>query len=201
MRDLKQFQIYNEYLPVNIFNKIKDLVYKAKGDANDTLAGNIQQQYDLYAEKDTEIRDYLLQIGNNNLFQNYRNYLAQLFTNRQCRSALTKTWVNFQKKNEFNPMHTHHGIFSFVIFIKIPYNCEDYKKKFSKMKPDEVKAGMLSFQHIDSWTGRIEAIDISLNPEYEGGIYYFKSKHQHQVYPFYDTDEYRITVSGNLHIL
>ena len=61
MRDLKQLQIYNEYLPVNIFNKLKDLVYKAKDDANDSLAGNIQKEYNLYAENDPEIRDYLLQ--------------------------------------------------------------------------------------------------------------------------------------------
>ena len=69
------------------------------------------------------------------------------------------------------------------------------------MKPRDVKAGMLSFQYIDSWSGSIETVDISLNPTYEGGIYFFKAKHLHQVYPFYDTNEYRITVSGNLHLL
>tara|TARA_R100001509_G_scaffold1270_3_gene1210 strand:- start:1909 stop:2514 length:606 start_codon:yes stop_codon:yes gene_type:complete len=201
MKDLKEYQIYNEYLPVNIFNKLKDLVYKAKDDANNTLAGNIEKEYNLYAEKDPEIRDYILRMSNNSLFQNYHNYLSQLFTNRSCRSVLAKTWVNFQKKHEFNPLHTHDGIFSFVIFVKIPYDCEKYKKKFSKMKPNDMKAGMLSFQHIDSWTGRIEAVDISLNPKYEGGIYFFKAKHLHQVYPFYDTNDYRITVSGNLHLL
>jgi|TARA_E500000318_G_scaffold12392_2_gene11348 hypothetical protein len=201
MRDLKQYQIYNEYLPVNVFNKLKDLVYKAKDDANNTLAGNIQQEYNLYAERDPEIRDYILHMGRNSLFQNYHNYLTALFAERACSSVLAKTWVNFQKKHEFNPLHTHDGVFSFVIFVKIPYDCEKYKKKFSKMKPNDMKAGMLSFQHIDPWTNRIESIDVSLNPKYEGGIYFFKSKHLHQVYPFYDTNEYRITVSGNLHLL
>tara|TARA_R100000455_G_scaffold25957_1_gene14567 strand:+ start:518 stop:1123 length:606 start_codon:yes stop_codon:yes gene_type:complete len=201
MRDLKQLQIYNEYLPVNIFNKLKDLVYKAKDDANDSLAGNIQKEYNLYAENDPEIRDYLLQMSNNNLFADYHTYLSRLFLKNSCNSVVGKTWVNFQKKNEFNPLHTHDGIFSFVIFIKIPYDCENYRKKFIKTKPNDLKVGMLSFQHIDSWTGRVESIDISLNPTYEGGIYFFKSKHLHQVYPFYDTNEYRITVSGNLHLV
>tara|TARA_R100000657_G_C4649122_1_gene93751 strand:- start:244 stop:849 length:606 start_codon:yes stop_codon:yes gene_type:complete len=201
MRDLKNLQIYNEYLPVNIFNKLKDLVYKAKDEANDTLAGNIEKEYTLYAENDPEIRDYLLHMSNNKLFEDYHNYLSRLFHKRNCRSIIGKTWVNFQKKNEFNPLHTHDGIFSFVIFIKIPYDCEDYKKKFPKMQPSDMKAGMLSFQHIDPWSNRIEAIDISLNPTYEGGIYFFKAKHLHQVYPFYDTNKYRITVSGNLHLV
>ena len=205
MIDLRQYQIYGEYLPVNIFNKFKYLVYAAKDaakeDANDTLAGNIQEEYNLYAERDPEIRDYILQISKNSLFQNYHNHLARLFAKRECSSHLAKTWVNFQKKHEFNPPHTHDGVFSFVIFIKIPYDCEKYKKKFTKMKPRDVKAGMLSFQYIDSWSGSIETVDISLNPTYEGGIYFFKAKHLHQVYPFYDTNEYRITVSGNLHLL
>ena len=201
MKDLKYLQIYNEYLPVNIFKKICDLAYKAKEDMNDDLTGNIEREYVLRAEEDPEINQYLMQISNNKLFADYHHYLSQLFASRKCKPVLAKTWVNFQQKNEFNPLHTHDGIFSFVIFVKIPYDCEDYKTKFPKTKPENIKVGMLSFQHIDPWVGRPMSVDISLNPKYEGGIYFFKSKHVHQVYPFYDTDEYRVTVSGNIHLL
>ena len=44
---------------------------------------------------------------------------------------LEELWVNFQKKHEFNPLHVHGGIFSFVIFIKIPYDLHDEEKLFN----------------------------------------------------------------------
>ena len=32
---------------------------------------------------------------------------------------IDKLWVNFQKKHEFNPIHKHNGVFSFVIWLDI----------------------------------------------------------------------------------
>ena len=37
-----------------------------------------------------------------------------------------------------------------------------------------------------------------LSPEYEGMMLFFPSRLDHMVYPFYDCDEDRITVSGNI---
>ena len=33
---------------------------------------------------------------------------------------LKSIWVNYQKQHEFNPPHHHNGLFSFVVFMKIP---------------------------------------------------------------------------------
>ena len=33
---------------------------------------------------------------------------------------LDNFWVNYQKETEFNPLHTHHGVLSFVAWMKIP---------------------------------------------------------------------------------
>ena len=41
---------------------------------------------------------------------------------------LESFWANYQYKHEFNPVHDHGGAFSFVIWMKIPYDCEDQKK-------------------------------------------------------------------------
>ena len=40
------------------------------------------------------------------------------------------TWVNYMKKTEFNPLHRHGGLFSFVIFIQIPYDLSEEDKVF-----------------------------------------------------------------------
>ena len=37
-----------------------------------------------------------------------------------------------------------------------------------------------------------------MNPDREGTLLFFPSELDHQVYPFYDCDEERISVSGNI---
>ena len=45
---------------------------------------------------------------------------------------LDEWWVNYQKQGEFNPLHSHTGIYSFVIWMKIPFDYrEQNKKKFA----------------------------------------------------------------------
>ena len=55
-------------------------------------------------------------------YENGFNYLKLLRYNTQDRNVVLKSvWVNFQKKYEFNPLHDHTGIISFVIWIDVPY--------------------------------------------------------------------------------
>ena len=46
--------------------------------------------------------------------------------------------------------------------------------------------------------GDIERMDIQMDPEVEGSMFIFPSSLMHQVYPFYNTDEDRISISGNI---
>ena len=34
--------------------------------------------------------------------------------------VMKQWWVNYQNENEFNPIHNHNGVYSFVIWMKIP---------------------------------------------------------------------------------
>ena len=43
---------------------------------------------------------------------------------------ISDLWVNYQKKYEFNPPHSHSGVASFVIFIHIPYDLSEEEKVF-----------------------------------------------------------------------
>ena len=36
--------------------------------------------------------------------------------------VINSLWVNYQYKTEFNPYHDHSGIYSFAIWLKIPYS-------------------------------------------------------------------------------
>ena len=49
--------------------------------------------------------------------------------------------------------------------------------------------------------GGIKTYDYRLSSKYEGYMLFFPSKLRHCVYPFYETDKPRISISGNLSYL
>ena len=48
--------------------------------------------------------------------------------------------------------------------------------------------------------GRIFDLPVHVDKSYEGKMLMFPSFVQHGVYPFYTSDDYRITVSGNVSV-
>ncbi len=115
---------------------------------------------------------------------------------------LNKFWVNYQYKTEFNPFHDHTGVYSFAIWMKIPYDSEDQKKlsQFRGISKSDIKAGFFQFEYCDT-LGVIKNYSYNLSPEYEGYMVFFPASLRHCVYPFYEIDEPRISIAGNLSYL
>jgi len=107
---------------------------------------------------------------------------------------LSTWWVNYQKQNEFQPVHNHSGLYSFVIFMKIPIDSREQNKKVKSNNP---RVSNFEFLFTDT-LGNISSFPYRLIPEDEGTMLFFPASIEHQVYPFYDCDEERITVSGNI---
>ena len=105
-------------------------------------------------------------------------------------------WVNYQYKHEFNPTHYHSGLYSFVIWMKVPYNFKDeHSLPFLKgIKDQDKRAGMFSFTTIDMLG---DSSSYVYEPR-EGTMLFFPSKLHHEVYPFYTSDDARISIAGNL---
>ena len=116
--------------------------------------------------------------------------------------VLNQLWVNYQYKTEFNPYHDHSGVYSFAIWMKIPYEWEDQIKlpQFSDIERKNRKAGNFEFEYIDC-LGRVRTFGYNLSPKFEGYMIFFPAKLRHCVYPFYETDEPRISIAGNLSYL
>ena len=110
---------------------------------------------------------------------------------------LREFWVNFQKKHEYNPTHNHGGVYSFVIWMKIPTRFEDQAKISNSRDSNSKYNSTFQFQYIDI-LGRSRTYLYALNPEDEGKLIIFPSKLLHAVYPFYECDEERISMSGNI---
>ena len=120
----------------------------------------------------------------------------------KTRLVLNSFWVNYQYKTEFNPYHDHSGVYSFAIWLKIPYAWEDQKKlpQFRDMKERDIKAGNFEFEYNDS-LGGVRNFGYNLSPDCEGIMLFFPAKLRHCVYPFYAIDEPRISIAGNISYL
>ena len=113
------------------------------------------------------------------------------FVNAQPTFVLDKPWINYQKKNEFLPTHIHDGIFSYTIWIDIPYD------SYEELKEGGGHASCFHFHYTDI-LGKSREHIIRLSNRDNGRMLFFPAKLSHQVYPFYTTDKYRVSISGNV---
>ena len=99
-------------------------------DAGPTLAGKIEEEY--YFNLKSNSFKYITwasrEFAKNNKYlikeiNKYRGFRSPNFIMESGRRA----WVNFQKKHEYNPMHNHSGVISWVIWYKVPYTFENEK--------------------------------------------------------------------------
>jgi hypothetical protein len=161
---------------------------------NLNLAGNIEAEFKLSKCAD-QLEKYLIPLCND-----YTNNWSTTNSTRELQSnslMLDTYWVNFQKKHEFNPMHTHDGIYSFAIWIKVPFNIADELNTPSSKSANMPRPGMFSFIYTNIF-GEIREAEFPVDKTYEGTIFLFPSCLPHTVYPFSTSDEYRISISGNL---
>jgi len=207
--ELGYHELYNNYgyyidnVPLDVIKDLDEFINQLslnfnKGKKiNDRLAGHIKKEYVYKPNKG---------VG---------NFIKGIVSKIEKSSKLMQTnigdlpkrklhisdfWVNFQEKYEFNPLHSHSGIYSVVIWHKIPYKYEDEQKYF----PDRPNAtnGMFSFHypfHHHS-APNIGTLILLTDKSAEGKICIFPSNLQHAVSPFYSSDDYRITFSCNIHL-
>jgi hypothetical protein len=84
-----------------------------------------------------------------------------------------------------------------VIWHKVPYKIEDERARFPHMKQDEIRAGHFAFLTTNE-LGQIMSIEIPADKTWEGKMALFPANLNHLVYPFYTSDDYRISISGNV---
>jgi len=199
-------------VPPDIFDWLKKIIQEVKEknlDIRNSLAGHLNKEFEIY-QKDTQPNGVVRPNSTN--FLKYNQFInrcsfdkvfnefwkRQVFLTKNCEISINSTWVNFQKKYEFNPPHYHTGVLSWIIFVNIPYDLEEEDKVFPKIG-SKSNTSRLSFLTINTdEVGYINHVCLNVDKSYEGKIVVFPSSQQHQVFPFYTSDDYRITVSGNV---
>ena len=170
---------------------------------NNNLAGAIEEQYNLntnnasfYEELEDLVLDICEDTERKQELLNPTTYIAEY-----NEVYLESVWINFQKKHEFNPIHTHAGDYSFVLFVDIPFDIKDEKacKNVIRAEEEEKLNGVFTFSYLDSST-RIPIAHRNLNIDrsWEGTMFLFPAHLAHSVNPFYTSNDYRVTISGNV---
>lgn len=125
---------------------------------------------------------------NNCKFHGEENYQVELEAH--------DLWVNFMRPGDFNPVHTHGGDISFVIFVDVP---NELTKEAEEFEGTGIKPGCLSFEFTQQARPKWAITGQSTIPE-TGDMYIFPAMLQHWVAP-YKSKVTRVSVSGNLEIM
>jgi len=202
--DLPNVGIVRSTIPADLMDKIRSSVVEIMENFdeyepwNKNLAGQIRREfsYNYYQE---ELKEIILKMCQFH-YEKY-DYSQHSITGKSGKVTwkyeVEKVWINFQSKYEFNPMHTHNGILSFVVWVDIPYflNFEHAASPGNKSRTQ--KSGLFDFAYTDI-LGTIRTMAVPADKLYEGEIIVFPSKLNHTVYPFYSSDKFRVSISGNI---
>jgi uncharacterized protein (TIGR02466 family) len=117
-------------------------------------------------------------------------------TNYSCELNAHDLWVNFMKPGDFNPVHTHGGDYSFVIFLDVPEKIIEEQNAF---EGTSAKPGSLMFEFTQQAKPKWAITGQTYRPK-TGDMIIFPALLQHWVVPFKSKCT-RISVSGNIEVV
>ena len=130
-------------------------------------------------------------------YKEFGNLGSNIPVNQLHPYFLNSFWVNYQKEGEFNPLHDHNGVYSFVIWMKIPTKHFEQNLNPISLKSNCHAISSFQFTYLNI-LGQHTQYFYEMNPDMEGTMLFFPAKLTHCVYPFYNCKEDRISISGNI---
>lgn len=194
---LKNPGIIKSEIPQDVMHDLQEAVAKQTSfrnkmqqrslQRNDKLAGMIEDEF-------TFVQPESFTALLNNLFHTYSEHF-DAFTNTEI--VRHESWINLQKKTEYNPTHLHSGTLSWVVWISIPYDLsQEDAHPNSRMSKDKYNA-RFTFTYA-MLKGAIAHHHLDIDKTWEGKIILFPSYLYHSVNPFYTSDEVRVSLAGNI---
>ena len=162
---------------------------------NPSLAGQITKEYQITKSLPL-LNPFLEEMGR--AYQKEWNYYPKENPNNN-KLTVESVWVNMQKKLEVNPLHNHDGTLSFVAWLHVPFKLED-ERNMPNCKNSRTVELASTFQFVYTTAlGTIANCPMFVESGWEAKIVMFPAKLLHMVYPFQTSDDYRISIAGNLH--
>ena len=205
----QNYGYYLDITPKNVLDELKVQIDEIQNNFNigtnwnEHLIGEIEHEYKIEAKYYTQeyIKHITEQIEReSNYYNSQLKGMDNIKKDRNAYLDLSEMWVNYQKKHEYNPMHRHRGLYSFVIWYQIPYTFEEENNFTYKSPRNDTPHGGFSFIMPVMIRDKIDITytPINVDRDKQGYCVIFPSSLHHMVAPFYSSDEYRITVAGNV---
>tara|TARA_B100001996_G_scaffold228066_1_gene175700 strand:- start:42 stop:746 length:705 start_codon:yes stop_codon:yes gene_type:complete len=199
--DLPNIPILRSRLPKSAIDFVWKKIEEAQEDYQSmkkNLVGNITESLELEDTDDYFFRHILKDTAEKYVETFPTGCSKNPFSDHKINGLYMKSfWVNFSKQHEFNPVHDHNGVLSFVLWMKIPTKWQEQHELPISSDSSLPCASNFQFFYNDIF-GSTRGVVVEMDPMMEGCILMFPSILQHQVYPFYNSDGYRISISGNL---
>ena len=162
---------------------------------NSSLAGQITKEYQI--TKSLPLLNPFLEEMGRAYLKEWNYYPKENPNNNKL--TVESVWVNMQKKLEVNPLHNHDGTLSFVAWLHVPFKLED-ERNMPNCKNSRTVELSSTFQFVYTTAlGNIANCPMFVENGWEARIVMFPAKLLHMVYPFQTSDDYRISIAGNLH--
>ena len=198
---LPNIGLTNGKIPPQIYQALNQEIVDIHADdskimrMNQSLAGQITKEYQLTKSLPL-LNPYLEEMGR--AYQKEWNYYPKENPNNN-KLTVESVWVNMQKKLEVNPLHNHDGTLSFVAWLHVPFKLED-ERNMPNCKNSRTVELASTFQFVYTTAlGTIANCPMFVESGWEAKIIMFPAKLLHMVYPFQTSDDYRISIAGNLH--
>ena len=198
---LPNIGLTNGKIPPQIYQALNQEIVDIHNDDSNTmrmnhsLAGQITKEYQITNSLPL-LNPFFEEMGR--AYQKEWNYYPKENPNNN-KLTVESVWVNMQKKLEINPLHNHDGTLSFVAWLYVPFKLEDERNMENCKKSRTVELSS-TFQFVYTTAlGNIANCPMFVESGWEGTIIMFPSKLLHMVYPFQTSDDYRISIAGNLY--
>ena len=184
--ELPNYAVLDVTLDKNVLDHLHHLVEKYEPD-------DAKQQW-MLIDDDNRFQKEVL----NPIIQEYvadYGFPEKLKTTHIHDLTFQKFWANYTGKGEYQALHNHDAIWSFVIWLKLPAVANDEQSVKEAMHPD---AGDFILTYSDI-IGRTRKVNWKLEKQYnEGHMLLFPSDLYHAVYPHFQTDEKRLSLAGDI---
>ena len=184
--ELPNYAVLDVTLDKNVLDHLHHLVEKYEPD-------DAKQQW-MLIDDDNRFQKEVL----NPIIQEYvadYGFPEKLKTTHIHDLTFQKFWANYTGKGEYQALHNHDAIWSFVIWLKLPAVANVEQSVKDAMHPD---AGDFILTYSDI-IGRTRKVNWKLEKQYnEGHMVLFPSDLYHAVYPHFQTDEKRLSLAGDI---
>ena len=187
-------------VPLVVREELSSSIANHGGDARSTLRGHLEEEWHL--DITPEVKKFTRCLGYEYIkrfgLQPSMGMAESMSDIDNTDLELKRLWVNYQRKYDFNPLHIHSGLFSFVIWVSVPYELEEERKRYPDTNGNETAAFMFQY---NTALGGLDTEYLYVDKSFEWKMVFFPARLNHGVNPFYTSDDHRVSISGNVYLI